>query len=81
MFLLSDVVWSVYSVVTDAITIRQVLESGQLVFAYILLAILMLPFASMFLLTVRVSLESSHNQIGSSTWLHDACGSTDATTC
>ena len=54
-FLVTDVAWTVYSQVTDAITIHQVSSSGQMVYAYILLAILLVPFATMFILVVRIS--------------------------
>lgn len=53
----SDVVWFVYSQVTDAITIHQVFGSGQKGYAFILLAILLLPFVLVFLLVVRISIE------------------------
>ena len=48
-FCLTDVVWTMYSQVTDAITIHQVFGSGQLLYAYLLLAVLLLPFLCIFL--------------------------------
>ena len=62
-FLASDVIWFVYSQVTDAVTIHQVFQSGQLHYAYILLAILLVPFAFMFLLVVRVSIKICKERI------------------
>ena len=56
-FLVSDVGWTIYSQVTDAITIHQVFTSGKLHYAYILLAILLIPFAFMFILVVKVSIK------------------------
>ena len=56
-FLVSDVGWTIYSQVTDAITIHQVFNSGKLHYAYILLAILLIPFAFMFILVVKVSIK------------------------
>ena len=63
-FLLSDIGWTMYSLVTDAITIHQVVASGQLVYAYISLAILMFPFVSMFVLVVRISILRCEEQAG-----------------
>lgn len=53
----SDIVWYIYSQVTDGITIHQVFSSGQLKYAYWLLAILLLPSACIFLLVARVSVK------------------------
>ena len=58
LFLASDVLWFIYSQVTDAVTIHQVFQSGQLKYACVLLAILVLPFAVMFLLIVRASVKA-----------------------
>lgn len=63
-FLVSDVVWFIFSQVTDAITIHQVIESGHLHYAYVLLAILLIPFAFMFLLVVNVSFQGCQARIG-----------------
>ena len=63
-FLVSDVGWTVYSQVTDAITIHQVFSSRQVVYAYILLAILLVPFAIMFILVVRVSNKRCQERAG-----------------
>lgn len=65
-FLVSDIGWTIYSLVTDAVTIHQVVASGQLGYAYLLLAILMLPFAFMFVLVVRISILRCQEQGGSS---------------
>ncbi|KAL3131869.1 hypothetical protein ABBQ38_007579 [Trebouxia sp. C0009 RCD-2024] len=54
-FCLTDVVWTLYSQVTDAITIHQVFGSGQLLYAYLLLAILLLPFLCVFFLVAIIS--------------------------
>jgi len=43
-FLVSDVAWYIYSQVSDVATIHQVFRSGQLQYAYPLLALLLLPF-------------------------------------
>lgn len=43
--------------VIDALAIHQVFQSGQLTYAYILVAILLLPFAVMFLFVVRISVK------------------------
>lgn len=56
-FFASDIVWYLYSQVTDGITIHQVFSSGQLKYAYLLLAILLLPFVCIFLLVARVSVK------------------------
>ena len=69
-FLVSDVMYFVYSQVTDAITIHQVFESGQLRYAYLLLGILLLPFAFMFLLSVRVSVTASADLISGRNCFH-----------
>lgn len=66
-FVLSDILYSVYSQVSDAITIHQVFESGQLHYAYALLGILVLPFACMLLLVVRVCTRVCQEKIGSGT--------------
>ncbi|KAL3145938.1 hypothetical protein ABBQ38_015298 [Trebouxia sp. C0009 RCD-2024] len=65
-FCLTDVLWTLYSQVTDAITIHQVFGSGQLRYAYLLLAILLLPFLCIFFLvaiiSVRHCLASTYGQ-------------------
>ena len=71
-FLVSDVGWTIYSQVTDAITIHQVVASKQLVYAYILLAILLVPFAFMFILVLGVSIKRCQEKIGCGTWMHRA---------
>lgn len=55
-FCLTDVVWTLYSQVTDAITIHQVFGSGEKVYAYLLLAVLLLPFLCIFLLVAIISI-------------------------
>ena len=64
-FFISDVGWTIYSQVTDALTIHQVFSSRQAMYAYILLAILLLPFAVMFTLIVRVSIKRCQFKTGS----------------
>lgn len=56
-FCLTDVVWTLYSQVTDAITIHQVFGAGQLLYAYLLLAILLLPFLCVFFMVAVVSIK------------------------
>ena len=62
-FLVSDVGWTIYDQVTDAITIHQVFSSGQVVYAYILLAILLVPFAVMFILVVKFSVKRCQDMV------------------
>ena len=62
-FLVSDVGWTIYDQVTDAITIHQVFSSGQVVYAYILLAILLVPFAVMFILVVKFSIKKCREMV------------------
>lgn len=71
-FLVSDVACTTYSQVTDAITIHQVISSRQLVYAYLLLAILLVPFAVMFILVVRLSSKRCQKKIGSKMSVHRA---------
>ena len=52
-FLVSDVGWTIYDQVTNAITIHQVFFSGQVGYAYTLLAILLIPFAIMLILVFK----------------------------
>ena len=73
-FLVSDVGWTIYSQVTDAITIHQVVASKQMVYAYILLAILLVPFVFMFILVVRVSIKRCQDKVGCRTLMHRAAG-------
>lgn len=54
-FFVSDIVYSVYSIVTDAITIHQVFSSGQLRYAYLLLGILLLPTVFMLVAAARLA--------------------------
>ena len=69
-FLVSDVGWTIYSQVTDSITIHQVVASTQLVYAYILLAILLLPFAFMFIMVVRISIRRCQEKFGRRMLMH-----------
>ena len=62
-FLVSDVGWTIYDQVTDAITIHQVFSSGQTVYAYVLLAILLVPFAVMFILIVKFSVNRCQDMV------------------
>ena len=66
-FLVSDVGGTIYDQVTDAITIHQVFSSRQLGYAYILLAIVLLPFAFMLILVVILSMSRCQTKV--------ACGS------
>lgn len=68
-FFLFDVVWFLYSQVTDGITIHQVFESEQFKYAYILLAILLLPFVFMLLIVSVFSVRLCLGVTGSRTWL------------
>ena len=73
-YLAFDVVWNIYSQVSDAITIHQVFGSGQLSYAYALLAILLLPYGFMYLLVVRTSVICCQSKIGNQAWHHaSAC--------
>lgn len=56
-YFLLDIVYFIYSQVTDAITIHQVYTSGQLKYFYLLLAILLFHFVLVYLLVVRVSVK------------------------
>ena len=62
-FLVSDVGWTILDQVTDAITIHQVFSSGQPVYAYILLAILLVPFAITFILVVILSIRRCQGMV------------------
>ena len=66
-FFVSDVGWTIYSLVTDAIMIHQVYTSGQVRYAHLLLAILLVPFALRFILIARISIKVSQGKIGSKT--------------
>ena len=63
-FFVSDVFWTYYSQVTDAVTIHQVFSSSRLDYARALLAILLLPFAIMFILVATVSLKRCQEKVG-----------------
>lgn len=73
-FLISDVGWTIYDQVTDAITIHQVFSSGNSFYAYILLAVLLVPFAVMFVLVVTVSIKRCQEKVGCSTVMCHAAG-------
>lgn len=66
-FLLLDVVYFLYSQITDIITIHQLFGSGQLRCAYLLLIVLLLPFAFMLVpvanITIRVCQDKMSAQI------------------
>ena len=62
-FLVSDVGWTIYDQVTDIITIHQVFSSGYMRYVYILLAILLVPFAVMFILVARVSIRRCQDKV------------------
>ena len=76
-YLLLDVVYFIYSQVTDAITIHQVYSSGQLKYFYALLAILVLQYVLVYMLIIRVSISTSIKQLQACTpqkkvqaWVH-----------
>ena len=71
-FLVSDVGWFIYSQVAAAITVHQVFSSGKLSYAYLLLAILLVPFADMFLLVARISIKRCQENIGGGTLMRRA---------
>ena len=71
-FLISDVGWFIYSQVAAAITVHQVLSSGRLDYAYSLLAILLIPFAIMFILVARISIKTCQENIGGGTLMRRA---------
>ena len=71
-FLVSDVGWTVYDQVNDAITIHQVFSSGHSFYAYSLLAILLVPYAIMFILVVRVSVTRCQEKVGCNTLMRHA---------
>ena len=71
-FLVSDVGWFIYSQVAAAITIHQVFSSGKLSYAYLLLAILLVPFADMFLLVARISIKRCQENFGGGTLMRRA---------
>lgn len=64
---MSDVVWFVYSQVTDAITIHQVFQSGRKEYAFPLLAILVLPFLLVYVLVARMAVKQYHSRVTLST--------------
>ncbi|KAL3154985.1 hypothetical protein ABBQ38_011511 [Trebouxia sp. C0009 RCD-2024] len=59
----SDVVWFIYSQVTDAITIHQVFGSGHRGYAFILLAILLLPYFLLFLLIMTACIRYCQSKV------------------
>ena len=71
-FFISDVFWTYYSQVTDAITIHQVFSSNRVDYAIGLLVILLLPFLIMFLLIARISIKRCQEKIGFGTPMHRA---------
>lgn len=71
-FLVSDVGWFIYSQVAAAITIHQVFSSGRLDYAYSLLAILLIPFAIMFILVANISIKRCQENIGGGTLMRRA---------
>lgn len=56
-FFLTDVVYFMYSQITDAITIQQVFASGQLRYAYLLLGIVLSPYVFLLVLVCRTSIK------------------------
>ena len=66
-FFVSDVFWTYYSQVTDAITIHQVFSSNRVDYARGLLVILLLPLLFMFVLVARVSIKRCQENMGCDT--------------
>lgn len=60
---LSDVLWFIYSQVTDAITVHQVSRSGHKSYAVILLAILLIPYMLVFILVVLVCVRHAQSLV------------------
>ena len=71
-FLVSDVGWLIYPQVAVGITTHQVFSSGKLSYAYLLLAILLVPFAFMFILVARISIKRCQENIGGGTLMRQA---------
>lgn len=71
-FFVSDVFWTYYSQVTDAITIHQVFSSSRLDYARGLIAIFLLPYAIMFILFARVSVKKCQEKFGRGTLMRQA---------
>ena len=71
-FFVSDVFWTYYSQVTDAITIHQVFSSNRVDYARGLLVILLLPLLIMFILIARVSIMRCQENMGDGTQMRQA---------
>ena len=56
-FFLFDVVYFIYSQVTDIITVHQIFGSGELRYAYLLVAVLIFPYAFMLLPVARITIK------------------------
>lgn len=68
-FVTSDVAYTVYSVVTDAITIHQVFQSGQLKYANLLLCVLLLPSAVIYIVVIAACIRVGQNQASGWSWV------------
>lgn len=71
-FLISDVVWFVYSQASDAVAIHHVFRSGQLQYAYALLGILLLQFAFTFIVVAITSVRVWQARMAHSSLLHSS---------
>jgi len=71
-FVASDVAYTIYSVVTDAITIHQVFQSGQSKYAILLLCVLLLPFAVMYIIVIAACIRVGQNQASGWSWVQKA---------
>ena len=71
-YFVSDVFWTYYSQVTDAVTIHQVFSSSRPDFAWPLLAILVLPFIIMYILFATFSIKKCQEKVGGGTLMRRA---------
>ena len=71
-FVASDVAYTIYSAVTDAVTIHQVFGSGQSKYAYLLLSILLLTFAAVYIIVVATCIQVGQNQATGWSWMQKA---------
>lgn len=66
----SDLAWNIHSQVADAITIHQVIKSGQMAYAYILLGILLIPYAVIFLVLGTKAISVSQARVAQKSLIH-----------
>lgn len=71
-FFFFDVVFFIYSQVTDIVTIHQVFGSGQLRYAYLLVAVLIFPYVFMLLPVARVTIKLCEDHMTRETQAHVA---------